>query len=100
MTEIRSTRNGKTARVSPRLARALVKGGKYTYVDREMRPAAPSAPIVQPLVTTEKQTDVVIDTTQLTTTDQSLDQVEISPITGKPKRQYRRRAVQSTAEEE
>lgn len=87
MTEIRSTRNGKTARVSKRLARALVKGGKYTYVDREMRPAPQSAPVVQPHVTSQPEA-------------QTAPEVEISPITGKPKRQYRRRAVQSTAEEE
>lgn len=84
MTEIRSTRNGKTARVSKRLAKALVAGGKYEYLTREMRPAPPSAPIVQPAVVAERP---------------AAPEVEISPITGKPKRQYRRRAAQSQEEE-
>lgn len=91
MTHIRSTRNGKTARVSPRLAKALVSGGKYEYLTREMKPAPPSMPIVQPDVVAAEP--VIAE-------DPVTPAVDISPITGKPKRTYRRRAAQQTGEEE
>jgi hypothetical protein len=68
MTEIRSTRNGKTASVSAHLAKQLVAGGKYEYLTRELRPETPKSAV-------------------------------ISPITGKPKRQYKRRDLQPREEE-
>lgn len=92
MTQIKSTRNGKVAKVSPRLAKALVAGGKYTYLTREMRAAPAAAPQVQPVVMTADDAAQVEQVTYPPGT-------EISPITGKPKRQYRRRAVPSSEEE-
>lgn len=83
MTQIKSTRNGKIAKVSPRLAKALVAGGKYEYLTRDMRPEPAQVPQVQPAVIVSEEDSGV----------------EISPITGKPKRQYRRRAVRSDEEE-
>lgn len=91
MTNIRSTRNGKTARVSPRLAKALVSGGKYEYLTREMKPESSAVPQVQPTVAAAKPVTPAAPLTPAT---------DISPITGKPKRQYRRRAAQPTGEEE
>lgn len=71
MTQIRSTRNGKTARVSLRLAKLLVSGGKYEYLTRDMQPGPQAVPHIQPNV-----------------------------VPSKPKRQYRRRAAQQPGEEE
>lgn len=91
MTHIRSTRNGKTARVSARLAKALVSGGNYEYLTREMKPEPQKIPQVQPNVVAEKP---------LTPASPVTPASDISPITGKPKRQYRRRAAQPSGEEE
>lgn len=89
MTEIKSTRNGKIAKVSPRLAKALVSGGKYEYLTREMRPEPSSVPQVQPAMKPAEPSY-----------NSSPDgEAEISPITGKPKRAYKRRAVKSDEEE-
>lgn len=91
MVHIRSTRNGKTARVSPRLAKALVSGGKYEYLNREMQPEPQAVPQVQPNVVAAKPLTPATPVTPAT---------DISPTTGKLKRQYRRRAAQQTGEEE
>lgn len=91
MTLIRSTINGRTANVSQRLAKQLVSGGKYTYATSDMSPEPPSVPKVQPTVVAAKPITPAAPVTPGT---------DISPITGKPKRQYRRRAAQPTGEEE
>ena len=77
--EIQNLKSGLTTVKSDRLADALVKTGKFGYATREMRADPRLAPIVQPAV--------------------AESEVEISPRTGKPKRQYRRRSVESTEEE-
>lgn len=89
MKEIQNVKSGKTARVSDRLAKALVGLGKFTYATRDMRPDPRPAPMVQPAVVAEQAVPAA----------EGAPEVEISPAIGKPKRQYRRRAAESTEEE-
>lgn len=55
MTEIRSTRNGKTAKVSARLAKQLVAGGKYEYLTRELKPEKFGAAVSTPTTSKPKR---------------------------------------------
>ena len=80
MKKIMNVRTKQTTRVSDHVAKALVASGKFSYLTRELRPDAE----VQPGVAEVSKNAGV----------------EISPVTGKPKRQYRRRSAKPAGEEE